>query len=312
MENTQNSNTKLKVAIGVMAAIIALLAYLYFAEKQNSATKDATIDAKTHELVTTNTKLDSISTQLDEKIAEIKMLGGNVEELEKVKAQLEADKRELKNIGNFNLKKYETKIKNYELLLTQKDAEIVKLKEENHVLSTQNEGLNRENTGLKGELGETKQKLNDSVALYSAKNQELSSRINAAAILKAEGISVDAISARGKERDGGSYKAKKIDKIRIVFSLSENALAKKENKEVFMRMLDPDGAVLSDMATGSGAFMAQGKEIIYTAKTRVFYNNVRQMVDVFYQKGSPYRKGIHTIEIYCDGYKVGQGDFEVR
>ncbi len=313
MDNNQNNNdTKLKVAIGIMAAIIALLGYLYFNEKKTNTAKDQIIIGKSNELLTTNSKLDSISTQLDAKIAEIKMLGGNIEELEAVKTQLEADKRELKTMNGFSMKKYEDKIRGYEALLVRKDEDLKKLREENQVLASQNQNLQQVTSGLKNELGSTKQQLVDSVALYSAKTKELSDKVNIAAILKAEGIVVDAISARGKERDGGSYKAKKIDKIRIIFTLSENALAKKENKEVYLRILDPDGAIMSDMAMGSGAFLTQGKEIIYTVKNKVFYNNARQVVETYYQKNSPWKKGLHGIEVYCDGQKVGQGDFEVR
>jgi prefoldin subunit 5 len=313
MENNQNNNdTKLKVAIGIMAAIIALLGYLYFNEKKTNSAKDQVIISKTNELVSTNTKLDSISTQLDAKIAEIKMLGGNIEELQAVKTQLEADKRELKNLNGFSMKKYEDKIRGYEALLLRKDEDLKKLREENQVLTSQNQNLQQETSGLKNQLGTTKQQLTDSVALYSAKTKELSDKVNVAAILKAEGIVVDAISARGKERDGGSYRAKKIDKIRIIFTMSENALAKRENKEVYLRILDPDGAVMSDMAMGSGAFLAQGRETIYTVKNKLFYNNARQVVETFYQKGSPWKKGLHGVEVYCDGQRIGQGDFEVK
>ena len=311
MENN-NNDTKFKAAIAFLVAIIGLLGYLYFNEKKTNSAKDQVIISKTNELVSTNTKLDSISTQLDAKIAEIKMLGGNIEELEAVKTQLEADKRELKNLNGFSMKKYEDKIRGYEALLVRKDEDLKKLREENQVLTTQNQSLQQETSGLKNELGSTKQQLTDSVALYSAKTKELSDKVNVAAILKAEGIVVDAISARGKERDGGSYKAKKIDKIRIIFTMSENALAKRENKEVYLRILDPDGAIMSDMAMGSGAFLAQGKEIIYTVKNKMFYNNARQVVETYYQKGTPWKKGLHAVEIYCDGQRVGQGDFEVK
>ena len=108
MENN-NNDTKFKAAIAFLVAIIGLLGYLYFNEKKTNSAKDQVIISKTNELVSTNTKLDSISTQLDAKIAEIKMLGGNIDELEAVKTQLEADKRELKNLNGFSMKKYEDK-----------------------------------------------------------------------------------------------------------------------------------------------------------------------------------------------------------
>jgi len=75
--------------------------------------------------------LDSISAQLDAKIAEISALGGQVEELEALKAALQKDKKALMSSKSFDAKEYQNKIKSYEAMLLEKDAEIAKLKEEN-------------------------------------------------------------------------------------------------------------------------------------------------------------------------------------
>ena len=66
-----NNDTKLKAAIGVMALIIGVLGYLYFQERQSNSDKELVINTKTRELVNTTTKLDSISNQLDAKIASL-------------------------------------------------------------------------------------------------------------------------------------------------------------------------------------------------------------------------------------------------
>lgn len=154
-----NSRSYLLAALLILAALNVLLLYFYYQERQDNKTKDATIAAKTEEVLIAKTKLDSISTQLDEKIAEIRQLGGNIDSLMKIKAQLEVDKRELKNVGSFDSKKYDQKIRNYQSLLAQKDQEIARLKEENGVLAQQNQTLAQENSGLKSE----KQSLSDSV-----------------------------------------------------------------------------------------------------------------------------------------------------
>ena len=146
-----NSRSYLLAALFILAALNLLLLYFYYQEKQENKTKDATIAAKTEEVLIAKTKLDSISTQLDSKIAEIQRLGGNVDSLMKVKTQLEKDKRELKNVGSFDTKKYNQKIRNYQTILAQKDQEIARLKEENGVLTQQNEALAQENSGLKAE-----------------------------------------------------------------------------------------------------------------------------------------------------------------
>lgn len=313
MESNQgNSNTKLKAALVVMGLLIAVLGYLYFQEKQKNEDKEKVLSLKTRDLVNTTTKLDSISAQLDSKIAEIKMLGGNVEELMKAKADLESDKRSLQNQANFSAKNYETKIKSYEQLLTQKESEIKQLKEENQVLSTQNQSLNQENTSLKTNLQSTQKAFEDSVNTYSAKNKELAEKVTIGAALKAEDININAISAKGKESDGGEYRARKVDRIKVAFKLANNPLTKKENKDVYLRILGPDGAVISDMATGSGAFMFNGRETIYTAKQKVFFSNTNQVVEFIYSRGTPYTKGRYTVEMYAESFKIGENTFDIK
>ena len=180
------------------------------------------------------------------------------------------------------------------------------------MLTNQNQTLSQENTGLKSEIQTTKKAFDDSVTTYSTKNKELTEKVTIAAAMKAEGIKVTSISSKGKETEDDSYKAKKIDRIKVSFNLADNPLTKKENKDIYMRLLGPDGAVISDMATGSGAFMYQGRETIYTAKQKVFFSNTHQLVEFIYSRGAQYSKGKHIIELYSEGFKVGEGNFEVR
>ncbi|MGF7216105.1 uncharacterized protein YeaO (DUF488 family) [Spirosoma lacussanchae] len=304
-----NSRSFLLAALLILAALNVLLLYFWYQERQDNKTKDATIAAKTEEVLVTKTKLDSISAQLDAKIAEIQQLGGSVDSLLKVKEQLEVDKKELRNVNSFDSRKYDQKIKNYQAILAQKDQEIARLKEENGVLTQQNETLAQENSGLKAE----RQTLSDSVAAVVSKNQELSEKVTIAAALRAENVTVSAINTRGKERDGDSFKARRIDKVKVVVRLAPNGLAKQDEKDLYMRILDPAGAVIADMATGSGEFTYNGQGVIYTAMQRFSFDNTRQQVTFVYGRGGQrFNEGKHTIEIYCEGFRIGEGSFTVR
>lgn len=317
-ESNSNSNAILKAALVLALALAGIFGYLYFNEKNSSSKQNVTINEKTQELLRTNSKLDSISTQLDSKIAEVEALGGNVEELKALKFKLEKDKKQLLNAKNFDakqFKEFDIKIKEYEAQLLLKDGEIAKLREENAVLNNQNQILNSENTGLKSsnqELQTVKQALTDSVYKTTVENRELSEKVTLAAALRPMNYTVSAINSRGKERDGEEFKARRVDRIKLVFKLAENPLTKKENKLVYMRMMDPLGNVISDMATGSGAFSFGGKETIYTAKQIVAYTNTGQTVEFVYNRGTNYEKGIYKIELYADGFRIGQSSFTVK
>ncbi len=308
-DQKQDRRTLLWAALAVLAILNVVLFYFYYQERQNNRDKDTIIAAKTDEVLSTKNKLDSISVQLDAKIAEIQQLGGSVDSLIVLKQELERDRQALRNSNSFSAKKYEDKIRNYESVLTQKDTEIAQLKEELGIVTARNEELTETVTGLEGD----KQLLADSVTNYAVQNRELNEKVTIASALRAENISVNALTSKGKERDGGSYRSRRIDKLKIGFRLGPNAIAKQDRKEVYLRILDPDGAVLSDMATGSGAFIHNGREMIYSSKQAVNFNNTGQSMDIMYGRGGiPFKDGKYTVELYSEGFKIGQGDFEVK
>lgn len=315
-QTRNTSRSYLLVALIILAALNVLLFYFWYQERQENKTKDAsiktkdaTIAARTEEVLAARTRLDSISTQLDAKIAQIQQLGGNINSLMKAKQQLEADKRELRNLSSFDNRKYNQKIQSYQTLLSQKDEEITRLKAENGALAQQNQTLLQENSGLKAE----RQTLSDSVVAVSTRNQELNEKVTIAAALHAERVTVNAVNARGKERDGGSYKARQLDKIKISVRLAPNGLAKQGEKDLYVRVLDPSGAVISDRATGSGDFTYNGQGMVYTAMQRFTFDNSRQQVDIIYGRGGrPFNEGSHTVEVYCEGFRIGEGEFTVK
>jgi predicted nuclease with TOPRIM domain len=317
MENMQErkSNTAMTAGLVLACALAALFGFLYFNARQDIESKNVDISSKTKELLLTNTKLDSISAELDKKIAEVTSLGGQVADLEALKAQLEQDKKNLVNSKSVSIRDFESKIRGYEAALSAKDVEIAKLREENAQLTTEVKTLGNENSTLKTDvstLKTDKQALADSVYAATVKNKELAEKVTLAAALKAMNVNVNAINSRGKEREGGEYKAKRVEKVKISFKLVENPLTKRENKVIYMRMLDPQGNCISDMATGSGAFNYGGKEMVYTAKQSVMYDNSGQNVDFIYSRGSNYAKGKYNIELYSEGFSIGRGIFEVK
>ncbi|ACT93233.1 hypothetical protein [Dyadobacter fermentans] len=308
-EQKQDRKTLLWAALAVLLLLNLVLVYFIYHEKQENLAKDEIITAKTEEVLSIKTKLDSISTELDIKIAEIQKLGGSVDSLVALKAQLEKDKKELRNANTYSAANYNQKIKNYELVLSEKDGEIARLRQELGIATSKNEELSQKVTGLESE----KQLLADSVTTYSVQNRELAEKVTLASALRAESVNVNAVSSKGKEREGGKYRAKRIDKLRVNFKLGENAVAKQNEKDIYLRILDPDGAVLSDMATGSGSFVYNGKELIYSSKQTVSFTNTGQSVDIFYGRGGiPMKDGKYSIELYAEGFKIGEGDFTVK
>jgi cell division protein ZapB len=291
----------LTIFIIVLIALNGVLLYLNIKNKEESQQKDVVIQAKDAELDANTVKLDSISRQLDLRIAEVQRLGGDVEQLTKAKEDLEKDKVAMKTASNSERRRLMEKVADYETLLNAKDEEISKLK-------TVNQELFTENTTLKTKANQ----LNESISAIERDKQVLAEKVAIAAALKTENLAINAINEKGKERDGGSYKARQVDKIKVSFNLAENKVAEVASKDIFMRLIEPDGAALFDLATGGGTFMVEGKETFYTAKREILFDNSRQQVSFVYDKGNPYKEGRHIVELYADGYLIGQGSFVIK
>jgi len=312
----ENSNNTSKISLIVLAVLTAVLGVLYYRSNDLVKNQATTIEKKATELANTRSKLDSISVELESKIAEIKSLGGQVEDLEAMKIQLKRDKASLKKSNHATIESYTAKIKEYDLVLSQKDAEIVELKrqngiltDDNKVLTTKNETLNSENTGLKTQ----NQSLNDSMNQVAIKNKELARKVSIGSALKAQGLKITAVKDNGKETEGPKFNGKKIGKLKISFSLAQNPITKLENKTIFLRVLDGEGAIISDEAAGSGKFTLDDKEMIFTNKQNITYSNDNQNVAILFNRGGVvYKAGKYSVELYSEGFKIGTGSFEVK
>lgn len=306
----------LLAALAILALLNVVLIYFFYKEREKNKEQETVIAVKTEEVVATKMKLDSISVQLDAKIAEIQQLGGQVDSLITLKQQLDRDRAALRsssNAASVDVSKYKQKIKEYEAILVQKDTEITKLKEELGIVTAQNQELSTKVTGLEEEKTTLRRTYEDSVGSLSSKNRELAEKVTIASALKAEKIAVNAVSSKGKERDGGAYRAKRIDKLKVDFNLAANPISRDGEREIFLRILDPEGAVMADMATGSGTFMYGGRETVYTAKQSLNYTNDGAQGSIIYTRGGiPLKKGEHTIELYCEGFRIGTSTLKVK
>ncbi|MET7254905.1 hypothetical protein [Dyadobacter fermentans] len=300
----RKSNTGLVVGLILMTILAAVFGYLYYKEHNITQKQETDLTARVQELAASEIKLDSISKQLDARILEVQNLGGDIAELQKVKASLESDRAALRK-GNANMGR---KIKEYEEFLTKKDTEIAQLREENQQLISQNEGLTQE----RNELQTSRQAVRDSLAGVQTKNTELESKVTMAAALRARNVKVYAVSSKGKVREGENVKSKRVDKVRVDFILEKNPLTAMDNKTIYLRIIDPSGATISDTKTGSGVFQYNGQEQGYTISKDVLYSNNNQDVSIMYDRDAPFTSGKYTIELYSEGFSIGEGSFSVK
>jgi cell division protein ZapB len=299
-EVAPRKNNKAAIIIALMAIVIIIQGikiYLDSKEKQEVRTQ---LSSTEEELATTMQRMQEIRAELDEKIAEVTKLGGDVADLERAKLEIENDLARNKRATGKEIKALKDRVEGYELLLKNKDEEIEKLKSVNKELVTENRSLKTQ-----------KNQLGDSINRLSQSKEDLTAKVAIASQLKAENVKIVAVNDRGKERDS-PFKSRQVGKLKIEFNIAENNVAPIEGKKVMIRIIDENNQVLFDVARGSGTFMFNNKEEFYTASQEILFDNTKQKLSYLYDKGSEYPSGSYTLEIYTEGYLMGTGKFVVK
>ena len=299
-EVSPKKNNKPSIIIALLSIVVIVQAIKIYTDSQKKEQLQNTITITKDELSSTLTRLDSIKIELDQKITQIQKLGGDVSELQKAKTEVEAQLRRSTARSSKEIAQLKDKVEGYTELLKTKDEEIEKLKSVNKELFSENKTL------------KTKQnKLSDSITTLSKNKNELANKVAIASQLRIENAKVTGINSKGKERES-PFKNKQLSKLKVEFNLAENKVAPIEGKKILIRIIDENKQVIFDVAKGSGTFTLNGKDEFYTAMQEILFDNTKQKMTFFYEKGSEYASGNYTIEVYTENYKMGSAPFAIK
>lgn len=296
--NASDSRKKVvTVLIILLAALSCFFIYNLYSSSKYKKEAQQLINLKEDELSRTmadlqgfkgkNAQLDSM---IDLQIAELQMQSAKVDSLvasgkitQSQLAQLRQENKGLKNLRT----KY----------LSQIDS-----------LISANEKLLVENSGLKTDLraaSERTEKLID-------ENAKLYSKVNVATALKAESIVAEGIRARNSGREVSTNRARNTEKLKVCFNIMANEVAEPGDKEIYLRIIGPDGATLYIESEGSGKMMFQGTEQLYSTKGLVDYTSKETAACIAFNKGSAFQEGKYKVELYNNGSIMGTSEFELR
>ena len=133
--------------------------------------------------------------------------------------------------------------------------------------------------------------------------------INVGSTLHASNFNIVGIHEKKSGKEKTTSTAKRVDKLRISFDLDENMLSESGAKEIYVCITAPDGSPIAVQALGSGTFNTRlGEEKPYTQKLDVNYTqNKKQSVSFDWKQGTNFTTGNYKIEVYNNGFKVGEG-----
>ncbi len=198
--------------------------------------------------------------------------------------ELNAEKRSNKQ-NRARIKELETEIQTLKGIVRHYLEEIKRLGEENEGLKKEIEQITAHN-----------QELSTAVATATTQNEELTQKVQLAEKLNVTGVSLKAYNKKGKNEK----KIKKAKQLGVSFTISPNNTAKPGIKEVYIRILSPEGSLLK----GNGTFEFDGVALEYTAKRTVEYANEELSTTIYWDVNTTLTTGEYTVEIFCDGNRL--------
>jgi hypothetical protein len=240
-------------------------------------------------LKTSNAKKDSAITAKDREIAEKKArIQSILANVNATKEQL-AEAKQLIASLNSDIESYKTQIE--------------VLKGENMQLTKEKEVVTQQRDLAQKDVEEAKETI-----------KQKEETIDVGSTLHVGGFNIVGVNVKGNGKESETTKAKKVDKLRISFVIDENRIAQSGKKELFVCITAPDGKPVAVEALGSGIFTTRdGEQRTFTQKVDINYaQGQRQTVSFDWGQNTPFQVGNYKIEVYHNGFKIGEGVREFR
>lgn len=168
-------------------------------------------------------------------------------------------------------------------------------------LNTLNQKLISENVSYRKEISSA----NLRAEMAEEKAAELDNKVKVGSVLRARDIRLEALNDRGK----AVSRIKNASRLRVDFVLSANELAMPGNKAIYLRIISPDGYVLTTEAMPS--FEYEGGRLTYSAMREVDYQNQDLEVGIYFTS-SGFAAGTYRMELYTEGRLIGQAQVAMR
>lgn len=294
-EKTQSNRVFLILAV-ILLLLSGILGWQLFEQKKSN-------DQLVAEKAQLTAEKDELTSELDELLGKYAImedengqLSAELEEQRQLIEQLKADVDKYKGDAE-KLGWYRSQLKGF--------------KEKYATLEAKFDSLSSVHDSLQGEYGNLQGEYSKQTGLnkeLTNENMNLANKVAMGSVLTAYKIAFEGV--RGK-KEKTNTKAKRIEKLRSCFTLSENPITEKGAKTLYVRIVGPDGKVLTK---GRGdEFDFEGSSMTYSTSKEVNYDGSSQDLCIYYPAPSEgFTEGKHTIELYVDKALIGTASTTFR
>ncbi len=299
-ENKKKSALGYKITIGVLIAIIAVLLWIILYSRE--------------EIKAVNVEKEeirfSLTGELDSLMVEHREVKREYGELSKQALQkdsiIQANAKEIKRLiaKSSDYRRIKRKLnylrKIHQSYIDQLDSIYTINRELHKELDVAHEQINRTSRKAKK---------------LSKEKEQLTRIVESGAVLKAYNVKGMTYHLKGKtKKEVETFKARRVERVKIRFTVSENPLAKPGPRVAYVRIARPDGLIIMKGKGKEYSFEANGTTLQYSMKKDIDYQNKAIDITLNWDKksSSPAMKGKYHIAIYMDGRMIGQSQFELE
>ncbi len=288
-------NKKYIIIIVILSLLVIFLTIDKFIQKNKTEKMIAELEYVNTEKQNINTELKNLYKQYDGLKTENDTINARLETEKKKIEQLMAEIKRVKGASARKIREYKKEVKTLRAIMRSYIVQI--------------DSLNVSNQKLRAEVGEVNKKYQSVLYEKEGLNKEidsLSNTVDKAATLKATNVEASGMNVRGKD----TKKIKKISKIRVCFTIAENAIADKGERWIYIRIAKPDGSILKNK--DGSLFPYQDKEIMYTARRRMNYDGSLNSMCIYWKKNETLDEGLYSVDIFTDGKQIGTTHFSLK
>jgi cell division protein FtsB len=227
--------------------------------------------------------------------------------------EIEKRKTEIRSILN---KKNATaaELSKAKVLIDELNTNITNMQQQVAKLTQDNQALTQDKVVLTAD----KEKLTSDLTTTTAVKEDLEKKVDVASTLNASNIAITPIDVKKNGKEKMTSTAKRVNKLMISFDVN-NRIAQSGATDVYVVVTGPDGkpvvAQMKDSSATAGPTFTTREEgdKAYTGKISVdLETNKTKNVQFAFTPGANFQQGNYTIQIYQNGFKIGEGTRELK
>jgi hypothetical protein len=141
-------------------------------------------------------------------------------------------------------------------------------------------------------------------------NEKLAEKVNKGSVLELLSIDVEAVRYRSTGREVTTRSAKKVQKIRVCFSVGANQISDAETKEVYLQIINERGMLIS----GLEELNVEVNDSTFgcTSLAEFDYDNIEMENCFEWERIAQLERGIYLLNLIIEGRVLGQTELKLR